>query len=84
MRYSSHIRLGRTVNDVARNYLHGLLCEGLAVDPPLRLQNRLDDISRLVANRDLHGVVLLLDVETSILKSFDDSNTCVESLHALQ
>jgi hypothetical protein len=56
----------------------------LEVDPPLRLHDGLNDITRLAANGDLHRVVLGLDVKTLLLQGFQDRRSHMESLHALE
>ena len=43
-------------------HLERLLSQWFAVHPPLRLEDGLDDIPRLAADRDLHRVVLRLDI----------------------
>ena len=67
-----------------RAYLERLLSERLAVHPPLRLEDWLDDVARLAADGDLHRVVLGLDVEPCVLERLDDGHTGVEPLHALE
>ena len=37
----------------------------------------------VLANRDLHGVILRLDVQASILQSLNNGDTRVEAFHAL-
>ena len=64
--------------------LDGFLGQGFAVDPPLRLEERLNNVSRLVTDGDLHGVVLGLNVEAEFLELFDDLVPGMETLHALE
>ena len=63
--------------------LYGLLRERLAVDPPLRFDQGLDDVSGFTADRDRHRVVFGLDVQSELLESLHDLNASVETLHAL-
>jgi hypothetical protein len=54
----------------------------LAVDPPLRLHQGLDDVTGLGAERDSHGVIDSLNVETLLFESLQDGNAGVEALHS--
>ncbi|KAI3493165.1 hypothetical protein L1887_42182 [Cichorium endivia] len=56
--------------------------ERLAVDPPLRLHDGLDDVSGTRADGHGHGVVLGLNVAADLLELVDDSTTRREALHA--
>lgn len=56
----------------------------LEIDPPLGLHDGLDDITRLATDRDLHRVILGLDVQALFLEGFQDGGSDVEPLHALE
>lgn len=77
-------RTSRETNGAGKTNLDGLLSERLAVDPPLRSKDGLDDVSRLAADGDSHGVVLGLDVVSTLGQELDDLDSGVESLHALE
>lgn len=65
-------------------HLECLLRQRLAVHPPLRFENGLDNITGLAAYGNLHGVVLGLDVQSCIFESLDHRDTSVEPLHSLE
>src|SRR5689334_18009126 len=62
------------------NNLHGRLGQSLGAHPPLRLHDGLNNVLGLIAQRNLHGVVLLIHVQTLLLQIVLDGVTDVESL----
>lgn len=65
-------------------YLDRFLGKRLAVNPPLRFEQRLDDVARLAAYGDLHRVVFRLNEEARVLKRLDHRDTRMEALHPLR
>lgn len=65
-------------------HFDSLVGQRFAVDPPLGLQERFNNVSGLAANRDLHGVVLGLNEKTELLQLFNDLIPSMESLHTLE
>lgn len=62
-------------------YLERLLRQRLTVHPPLRLEDGLYDVPRLATNRNLHRVVLRLDVQPRVLERLHHSDARVEAPH---
>ena len=69
---------------VALHLFDSGLGERLAVDPPLRLHDRFDHITRALTHRHHHGVVLGLDIQALGLECFDDGAARAETLHTLE
>mmetsp|Transcript_5065 Transcript_5065/g.19540 ORF Transcript_5065/g.19540 Transcript_5065/m.19540 type:complete len:306 (-) Transcript_5065:1289-2206(-) len=61
-----------------------LLCHVLAIDPPLRLEHRFDDILTTATKTQTHRVVRLAPVKTKLVERLRDGDAALKALHALE
>ena len=76
--------LGQDGQLAVAHCVRGALCHPGAIDPPLGLEDWLDDVTSPAADGDGHCVILLAAEEPKILERLEHSHARVEAHHALK